>query len=75
MSKDQAWEEVPTSGERRGLPRPERRGGGQRQPGHPVEGHVGAQAQEVPAAREERQVQEAISRKTERMAERGEKKS
>lgn len=60
VSQDQTGEEVPAPGERRGLPRAERGGGGQRQPGYPVEGHMGAQAQEVPAAREERQVQEAI---------------
>lgn len=63
VSQDQAREEVPASGERRGLPRAERSGGRQRQPGYPVEGHVGTQAQEVPAAREERQVQEAIGGK------------
>lgn len=50
VSQDQAGEEIPAAGERRGLPRPERSGGGQRQPGDPVEGHVGAQAQEVPTA-------------------------
>lgn len=60
VSQDQAWEEVLVARERRGLPRAGRRGGRQRQPGHPVEGHVGAQAQEVPAAGEERQVQEAL---------------
>jgi len=75
VSQDQAREEVPAAGEQRGLPRPGRSGGGQRQPGYPVEGHVGAQAQEVPAAREERQVQEAIGgkkkkEKMERMPER-----
>lgn len=60
VSQDQTWEEVPAVGEWRGLSRAERSGGRQRQPGYPVEGHVGTQAQEVPAAREERQVQEAI---------------
>lgn len=60
VSQDQAREEVLVAGERRGLPRSGRCGGRQRQPGHPVEGHMGAQAQEVPAAGEERQVQEAL---------------
>lgn len=64
MSQDQAWEEVPVAGERRGLPRAERSGGGQGQSGYSVEGHVGTQAEEVPAAGEERQVQEAIGGKT-----------
>lgn len=60
VPQDQTWEEVSAPGERRGLPRTERSGGGQGQPGHPVEGHVGPKTQEVPATREERQVQEAI---------------
>lgn len=60
VSQDQTWEKVPAARERRGFPEPERRGGGQRQPGHPVERHVGAQTQKVPAAREERQMQEAL---------------
>lgn len=60
MPQDQAGQEVPAAGQRRGFAGPERCGGGQGQPGHPVEGHVGPQAPEVSAAGEERQVQEGL---------------
>lgn len=60
VSQDQTWEEVPAAGEWRGLPRAGWSGRRQRQSGYPVEGHMGTQAQEVPAAWEERQVQEAL---------------
>lgn len=50
VSQDQTWEEVPAAGERRGLPRAGWSGRRQRQSGYPVEGHMGTQAQEVPAA-------------------------
>lgn len=61
VSQDQAREEVPSPGQRRGLSRAERSGGRQGQPGDPVERHVGTQTPEVSAEREEGQMQEALS--------------
>lgn len=60
VPQDQAGQEVPAARQRRGLAGPERRGGRQGQPGHPVERHVGPQAPEVSAAGEERQMQEGL---------------
>ena len=56
MPKDQAREEVPAPGHGRRFPQPERCGGRQGKPAHPLEGPVGPPAEEVPTARQEGKV-------------------
>lgn len=67
MPQDQAGQEVPAAGfERRGLARPEWRGGRQGQSAGPLEGPVGPPSAQVPTARQERQVLDVPGRREER---------
>ncbi len=66
MPKDQAWKEVPAPGYRRWFPWAERRCGRQGKLAHPLEGPVGAPAEEVPTAWQEGKVLKAAGEERER---------